>query len=97
MTVIQWIGLVWGPLTLLGIRPALVSRALLAERDPSQMCQGCRARHRTYLHREREYLDAYGPAGPPLMILASAALWWTTPLLPILRCSGIGSRGTPRP
>lgn len=85
MTVIQWIGLVWGPLTLLGIRPAMVSRALLAERDPSRMCRGCRARQRAYWRREREYRDVYGSAGPPLMILATATLWWTAPLLPTLR------------
>ncbi|NBE94112.1 hypothetical protein FE391_29450 [Nonomuraea sp. KC401] len=84
MTLIQWIGLVWGPMTLLGIRPTLISRALLAEGDPSRMCRGCRARQRAYRHREREYRDTYGPAGPPLMILAAAALWWTAPILPIL-------------
>ncbi|MEV0386906.1 hypothetical protein [Nonomuraea sp. NPDC050643] len=85
MTIIQWIGLVWGPLTLLGIRPALVSKVLIAERDPGEMCASCRARHRAYRRREQEYFDVYGLAGPPLMILAAAALWWTAPLLPALR------------
>lgn len=86
MTALQWVGLVWGTLTTLGIRPALQSWERLTERDPARMCRTCRELRREQWHREREWRHEWGnAAGPPLMILATATVTWTAPLLPALR------------
>lgn len=86
MTALQWVGLVWGSLTALGIRPALQSRERLIGRDPARMCRVCRTLRREHWHREREWRYEWGnAAGPPLMVLASATVRWTAPLLPALR------------
>lgn len=85
MTALQWIGLVWAPLTLWGIAPALRTRARIAEIGYLRTCRGCQARRDAYWQTERAWRYWYGVAGLPLMILAAATVWWAAPFLPALR------------
>ena len=85
MTAFQWVGLLWGTLTALCVPLAAADRARLAAHRPKLMCQGCANAQMQLWRREREYRRAFGPAGPPVMILAAAALWWVTPAIPALR------------
>ncbi|NRQ39381.1 hypothetical protein HII36_47295 [Nonomuraea sp. NN258] len=83
ITPFQVVVLLWVASMALAVAPTMHAMIRLIERDPARMCQGCRARRRS----NQDTADAWaplGPVGPVLMILASAALWWCVPLMPLL-------------
>lgn len=78
------LGLLWAVGTALNAQPTMRRLGRLSERDPTQMCEGCRARRRSLLHHVAEW-EMFGPFGVAFMVLAEASSWWLAPAVPWLR------------
>lgn len=66
------------------VLPTIEAIDRLTERDPSKMCEGCRARRREQLIVSSQWA-VMGRIGFSLMVIASAARWPIFPVLPEIR------------
>lgn len=80
--------------TALNARPTLHRLARLSDRDPTQMCDGCRARRRSLL-LDASGWEILGPNGAVGMVILEASTWWITPFVPAIRRMA-GSEHQPR-